>query len=160
TVTLTATDPDNPPSDLTTTYSLDGGPVTTYDPAHPITIATDGVHTLTFQSSDPAGNLQPLQTQTIDIHQTPPTLTATTTPPPPGPPPPPPPSPARPTARWSPSSPPAGSPTPPPASTRPPPRSPWSTSTARCSPAARPRSTRPRGPTRSRSSSRPRAGAG
>jgi hypothetical protein len=80
TVTLTSTDPDNPPTDLTTTYQLDGGPTTTYNPAQPLIIAADGVHTLQFQSRDPAGNLEPLQTRTIDIDQAPPSLTATADP--------------------------------------------------------------------------------
>jgi probable HAF family extracellular repeat protein len=74
TVTLSATDPDDPPSGLVITYKLDGGPFQTY--TAPFTVAADGLHFLTLQSRDPAGNLEPQRTLTIAVDQTPPTLTA------------------------------------------------------------------------------------
>jgi hypothetical protein len=79
TVTLSASDPDQAPTSLITTYRLDGGPSTTYDPAHPLVIATNSVHTLTYQSSDPAGNVEATQTQVIRVDQTAPLTTVTGT---------------------------------------------------------------------------------
>ncbi|MFO0954535.1 MAG: hypothetical protein U0835_25915 [Isosphaeraceae bacterium] len=65
TVTFTPIDPDDTPAALTTIYSLDGGAPQTY--AAPFVIAPDGVHTLTYQSRDPAGNLEALHTLTVII---------------------------------------------------------------------------------------------
>ena len=80
TVTLTATDPDNSTADLTTLYSIDGGSFTEYNPAQPPIITEDGVHTFRFRSYDSAGNYEAIQTRSIHIDQTPPTLTGTATP--------------------------------------------------------------------------------
>ena len=71
-VALNATDPDDAAGSLVTTVSLDGGPTATYDPAYPLRIIGDGVHTLTYQSRDPAGNVEALKTQVIRIGQPPP----------------------------------------------------------------------------------------
>jgi hypothetical protein len=71
-VALNATDPDDATSSLVTTASLDGGPTFTYDPAYPLRIIGDGVHTLTYQSRDPAGNVEALKTQVIRIGEAPP----------------------------------------------------------------------------------------
>jgi hypothetical protein len=79
TVTLSATDPDDASGTLIITYSLDGGPSATYNPGQPIVITTDGVHTLTYQSRDPAGNVEATQTQLIRVDQAPPVTTATAT---------------------------------------------------------------------------------
>ena len=68
-VALNATDPDDAAGSLVTTVSLDGGPTATYDPAYPLRIIGDGVHTLTYQSRDPAGNVEALKTQVIRIGQ-------------------------------------------------------------------------------------------
>ena len=71
TVTLSATDPDDDPATLVTTYSLDCGPTATYDPANPLVVSGDGLHLLTYQSRDPAGNLEALHTQVIKVGQPP-----------------------------------------------------------------------------------------
>jgi hypothetical protein len=70
-VALHATDPDDATGSLVTTASLDGGPTFTYDPAYPLRIIGDGVHTLTYQSRDPAGNVEAMKTQAIRIGQVP-----------------------------------------------------------------------------------------
>src|SRR5262249_36995735 len=74
TVTLSATDPDDPSSKLVITSRLDSGPYKTY--SAPFTVAADGLHFLTLQRRDPAGNLAPPGPLSIAVDQTPPTLTA------------------------------------------------------------------------------------
>ena len=68
-VKLSATDPDDAAGSLVTTASLDGGPIFAYDPAYPLRIVGDGAHTLTYQSRDPAGNVEATKTQVIRIGQ-------------------------------------------------------------------------------------------
>jgi hypothetical protein len=75
TVTLTATDPDNSPSTLTTTFTVDGGTPQTY--SAPFTVSGNGKHTVTFFSTDPAGNVETMHTQSFSIDTTPPVVTAT-----------------------------------------------------------------------------------
>jgi hypothetical protein len=71
TATLSASDPDDDPAALVTTYSVDYGPTNTYEPAQPIVVSGDGLHTIRYQSRDPAGNVESLRTQVIRIGQPP-----------------------------------------------------------------------------------------
>ena len=71
-VTLTATDEGS--GVASTTVSIDGGPEEPY--TAPITL-TDGMHTLTFFSTDEAGNVEPAQSLTVRVDQTPPAIEAT-----------------------------------------------------------------------------------
>lgn len=72
-VTLSATD--NLSGVAATSYSLDGDSHTTY--STPFTITGDGNHTLTFNSTDNAGNQEVSNTRHIAIDTTPPVVTGT-----------------------------------------------------------------------------------
>ena len=69
-VTLSATDPDSPV--VATYYSLDGGARVAY--SAPFTVSTDGVHQLSFYSTDPSGNQEKPNALTIKIDSTPPAI--------------------------------------------------------------------------------------
>lgn len=71
-VTLTATPGAFPVAN--TYYTVDGGATQTY--AGSFTLPTDGQHTLTYWSVDTYGNAESVNSQQIDIDQTPPVTTA------------------------------------------------------------------------------------
>lgn len=72
-ITLSVSDPDDGADTLTTHYTTDGADSGVY--TTPFTISGDGTHTVTFFSVDSAGNTEALQTLTIKIDATPPSLT-------------------------------------------------------------------------------------
>lgn len=72
-VTLNAVDNSDGSGVKSTTYSLDGGPHTTY--SIPFTISGDSNHTLTFNSTDNAGNAELPNTLHIAIDTIPPVIT-------------------------------------------------------------------------------------
>ena len=77
-VTITPSDP-SPSSGLAATYyQIDGGTVQTTTSPSPFTIDLgDGTHTVTYNSTDNAGNTQATQTLTLPIDTTAPTVTVT-----------------------------------------------------------------------------------
>lgn len=76
TVTLTATDALS--GVASTTFSIDGGASQTY--TAPFTISADGTHTVSFGSTDAAGNVEANKAVSVRIDQTPPVTTATPAP--------------------------------------------------------------------------------
>jgi len=64
--TLAATD--NLSGVSTTVYQIDGGAVTTY--TVPFSVSTLGAHTVTFHSTDVAGNVEATESATFTIHST------------------------------------------------------------------------------------------
>jgi hypothetical protein len=71
TVTLAAIDPDGGADVASTTYTLDGGASLAY--TAPFPVSGDGGHTVTFSSTDKAGDVETSQTLTIPIDTTAPT---------------------------------------------------------------------------------------
>lgn len=76
-VSLSASDPDSPVAG--TSYQVDGGSTLTY--SAPFTVFGDGVHHLSYSSTDPAGNHESPKTSDIKIDETPPSVTARARPP-------------------------------------------------------------------------------
>jgi hypothetical protein len=64
-VTLTATDPSPGSGIASTVYQVNGGTVTTY--TAPFTVSTAGAHTITFHSTDVAGNVEGTETANFSI---------------------------------------------------------------------------------------------
>jgi hypothetical protein len=77
TLTLSATDPDDDPSTLNSSYSTDGG--RTWQPySSPVTFADDAKYSVMYRSTDPAGNQETAPPPvTFNIDQTPPALNIT-----------------------------------------------------------------------------------
>lgn len=80
TVTLTPTDATS--GVASTSYTLDSGPPQTY--TAPFTVSGDAVHTLTFHSTDNAGNTEAVNSRTLKIDTTAPVTTASVPPAPGG----------------------------------------------------------------------------
>jgi hypothetical protein len=64
-VTLTATDPSPGSGVASTVYQVNGGTVTTY--TAPFTVSTAGANTITFHSTDVAGNVEATETASFSI---------------------------------------------------------------------------------------------
>ena len=77
-VTITLNGVDNLSGVAKTTYSLDGGAAQTY--SAPFAISGDGTHTVSYSSTDKAGNVEDAKTLTVKIDATAPKITATATP--------------------------------------------------------------------------------
>ena len=77
-VVLIATDIDGPTDVAATYYTLDGGSQVTY--SAPFNISSDGVHHLSFDSVDQAGNQEKPNLLTVQIDATPPTITTAASP--------------------------------------------------------------------------------
>jgi hypothetical protein len=72
TIRLSATDPDDAASTLTTFYRIDNGALVTGN----VLMLGDGVHTVRFFSKDPAGNTEATRVQTFKVDLTAPVVTA------------------------------------------------------------------------------------
>ncbi len=75
-VTLNGTD--NPSGIAKTTYSIDGGAAAPY--TAPVTVSGDGTHTVSYFSTDKAGNIEDTKALTVKIDATAPKITAVATP--------------------------------------------------------------------------------
>ncbi len=75
TVTLTATDNPDGSGVASTEFSLDGTTWSTY--TNPFTITTEGTTTVSFRSTDNAGNVEETKHQDISIDKMPPVITIT-----------------------------------------------------------------------------------
>lgn len=76
TISLSATDNETGSGVVKTEYSLDATTWITYITSFSIT--TEGITTVSYKSTDNAGNIEPLKTLKVKIDKTPPTITATT----------------------------------------------------------------------------------
>jgi flagellar hook assembly protein FlgD len=72
--TVTLTPHDATSGVASTTYSLDGGATSTY--TMPLTVATQGAHTITFRSTDVARNVETTRTKTFSVDSVAPTISA------------------------------------------------------------------------------------
>jgi hypothetical protein len=72
TVHLSATDPDDAASTLTTFFSVDGGATTVGNDV----MLGDGLHTILFHSQDPANNVEPTHSLMVNVDLTTPVVTA------------------------------------------------------------------------------------
>ncbi|MGY2703369.1 OmpL47-type beta-barrel domain-containing protein [Nocardioides sp. HB32] len=77
-VTLKLTPADAGSGVASTQYAVDGGPL---QDGTSISLATEGEHTVTYRSTDRAGNTEALQTAVVRIDRTAPTITHTVAPP-------------------------------------------------------------------------------
>ncbi len=78
TVSFIATDIDGPSDIVSTSYNIDGGPTVKYTAR--FAISNDGIHTVQFFSVDQAGNSELPKTITVQLDQTPPSITGLRTP--------------------------------------------------------------------------------
>jgi hypothetical protein len=77
-VTVTLNGTDNLSGIAVTTYSIDGGAAVPY--TAPFSVSGDGTHTVSYSSTDKAGNAEDAKTLTVKIDATAPKITATATP--------------------------------------------------------------------------------
>jgi hypothetical protein len=77
TIDLSATDPDDAPSSLTTQFRVNDAP---FAAGNTITLANDGIYTVQYFSTDPAGNVEPTHSLTVKIDRTAPRVTVGATP--------------------------------------------------------------------------------
>jgi hypothetical protein len=71
TINLSATDPDDAPSALTTAFSVNGSP---FAAGNAVSLTNDGIYTVQFFTTDAAGNAEATQTLVVKIDQTGPAL--------------------------------------------------------------------------------------